>query len=65
MAVLVVQPGYGIAIIDRAGNPAELIVEGANYLDLGIGADDALTEGIVFEATAAAAEALLIFNSAC
>ncbi|AWF81796.1 hypothetical protein BTJ40_13705 [Microbulbifer sp. A4B17] len=62
---MIAQPGKGIAIVDCARNSAELIVEGASHLDLGIRADSALTEGIVFKATATAVEELIIFNSAC
>ncbi|AWF80681.1 hypothetical protein BTJ40_07550 [Microbulbifer sp. A4B17] len=57
--------GYPEPSLILVGDSAELIVEGASHLDLGIGADSALTEGMVFEAAATAVEALLIFNSAC
>ncbi|WHI47315.1 hypothetical protein [Microbulbifer sp. VAAF005] len=63
---MVVQPGNGIAIVDRASNPAELIVEGIGNPVVGIGADGALTEGVVFKTAAAAVGTIdnfLFFNS--
>ncbi|WNZ58460.1 hypothetical protein QT397_14310 [Microbulbifer sp. MKSA007] len=61
MAILVVQPGNGIAVVDRAGNPAEFIVEGVGDAVIGIGADNTLAEGVVFKTAAAAIETLIIF----